>query len=156
MLTIKRLLTAGALLTITAIGAAACGTPEATATGTRATPITTKAAPAATEPPVTEPTYATPKRSDFTLAVKILSKENFGSAGSNITYRIQLSQDGTKTYDPAKTYELTYQVNGGEDGPAVNTLTIQGDNYQTDNEEIASTKSVSDKLTVKVLSVEEA
>lgn len=155
MLTVKRLAVAGAVLT-TIAGLTACGASKATTLGTTVTSQTTAAAPAETEPPVAEPTYATPKRSDFTLTIKILSKENFGSAGSNITYRIKVSQNGAKTYDPAKTYELTYQVNGGEDGPAVNTLTIQGDNYQTNSEEIASTGSTGDRLTVKVLSVEEA
>jgi hypothetical protein len=103
---------------------------------------------------VAAPTYATPKRNDFTLKVKTLSKENFGSAGSLITYRIVA--DWAPTYDPDKTYELTYEVRGGEDGPAVNTLKIQGDEYEREDTEIASTSSASQKLTVRVLSVEEA
>jgi len=107
--------------------------------------------PPATEPPA--PTFATPKARDFTLKVKVLSKDNFGSAGSLITFRIV--PNWGPTYDPDKTYEVTYEVRGGEDGPAVNTFTVTGDEYEVEREESASTSSVGQKLTARVVSVEE-
>src|SRR4249919_674322 len=69
----------------------------APAPGLAAPAATRPADPAAADPtaaPVTEPattpetTYPTPQVSDFALKVKVLEKTNFGSAGSNITYRI--------------------------------------------------------------------
>jgi hypothetical protein len=107
-----------------------------------------------TEPAVDEPTFATPKPRDFTLTVKVLRKENFGSAGSLIDYRIVADWKGT--YDPDKTYEVTYEVRGGEDGPKVNTMTVTGDEYQRETEESISTSSVGQKLTARVTSVDEA
>ena len=123
------------------------------------TPAPAARAPAATAAPVTEPattpetTYPTPQVSDFALKVKVLEKTNFGSAGSNITYRIVAGWDGL--YDPDKTYEVTYQVRGGEDGPSINTMTVTGNDYQVDSEETVSTASVGQRLTAKVTSVEE-
>jgi hypothetical protein len=100
------------------------------------------------------PTYPEPEPSDFKLTVKVLKKENFGGAGSNITFRIVAGWD--KTYDPDKTYEVTYEVRGGEDGPQINTLEVEGDEYRTPQEEYASTSSTSARLTARVTSVEEA
>jgi hypothetical protein len=85
--------------------------------------------------------------------VKILQKENFGEAGSNITFRIQASWN--KTYDPSKTYEVTYEVRGTEGGPMVNTLTVTGDQYERTQEEYAQTSSTSAKLTAQATDVEE-
>ena len=96
---------------------------------------------------------AEPKVSDFTLKVRILEKQNSGSAGSNIVYRITAGWE--QTYDTDKTCELTYEVRGGEDGPAISTMETTGDGYRPDNEEIISTASVSQRFTVKAVSVEE-
>lgn len=136
-----------------AIGSADSPTP---ASRPRAAGVTQATSPAVTDAPVeTTPaeTYRTPKPSDFTLRVKVLSKENFGEAGSNITFRVQAGwPDG---YDPSKTYEVTYEVRGPEDGPMINTFTVTGDQYEAPSEEIASTSSTSTKLTAKVTAVEE-
>jgi hypothetical protein len=98
-------------------------------------------------------TYDTPEPSDFELTVKTLSKQCFGSAGCNVTYRIQAGWDGT--YDPDKTYEVVYEVRGDESGPQTNNFTITGDEYQVSQEEDASTRSSGVKLTARVISVEE-
>lgn len=102
----------------------------------------------------TEPreTYATPDPGDFRLTVKILEKQCFGSAGCNVTYRIELSYGGP-ALDPSVTYELTYEVYGVEDGPQINTLDVTGDEYSTDNEENAQTTSASKKLTAKITDI---
>jgi len=125
-------------------------------TGRAAATTTTAAINQPTSPPATEPAapaYDTPTLRNFELTVKVLEKQNFGSAGSNITYRIEAGW--SKTFDPAKTYELTYEVRGGEDGPAINTMTVTGDEYQRENEEYVSTGSVGQKLTVRATDVDE-
>lgn len=113
-------------------------------------PATTSADPA---PTASESTY-TPKPADFELRVKILKKECFGTAGCNVTYRITLSYDGP-ALDPDTTYEVTYKVRGPEDGPTINTLTVTGDEYKTDSEELASTPSAGTKLTARVTEISE-
>jgi hypothetical protein len=78
---------------------------------------------AATRPETTQPPLATiaePTGKDFRLGIKILEKSCFGSAGCNITYRIEVAYDGP-TLDPDRTYEVIYEVRGGDDGPKINT-----------------------------------
>ncbi|MFC6155382.1 hypothetical protein [Kribbella jiaozuonensis] len=96
-------------------------------------------------PTETVPAYATPTAKDFKLAVKVLKKECFGSAGCNLTYRILVTYGGADL-DPTLTYEVVYEVRGGEDGPVTNTLTVTGDTSSVDEEEFVSTKSRSTKL----------
>jgi hypothetical protein len=121
----------------------AAGSASQSATTTTEVEVTTTAA----------STYDTPEPSDFELTVKTLSKQCFGSAGCNVTYRIQAGWDGS--YDPAKTYEVVYEVRGDESGPQTNNFTITGDEYQISQEESASTRSSGVKLSTRVVSVEE-
>ncbi|MEV0805036.1 hypothetical protein [Micromonospora sp. NPDC050200] len=146
----------GALLATTNSGdksdqgkAAASTAPTSPSTTSAAT--TAAAAPATTEPPV--PTYETPTKNDFKLKVKTLSKQCFGSAGCNITYRINVTYTGTGL-DPSKTYEVTYQVKGAED-PIINTFEATGDSASVQQEEMASIKRSGDKLTAVVTDVTE-
>jgi hypothetical protein len=85
----------------------------------------------------------------FKLTAKILSKQCFGSAGCNVSYRILVAYTGP-TLDPAVTYDVLYSVTGGEDGPVSNTLKITGDESSVDEEESLSTKNKSAKLTVVI------
>lgn len=110
------------------------------------------AEPAADEPDPPEQTFPEPDPDDFDLTAKILSKECFGSAGCLIDFRIELAYDGPEL-DPAVTYELIYEVAGGE-SDYVNTLTISGDQYSTEETESISTPS-DRELTVTVTDVSE-
>ncbi|MEU4383442.1 hypothetical protein [Micromonospora echinofusca] len=121
----------------------------ATSAPTTAAPTT---APATTAPPA--PTYGTPTKNDFKLKVKVLRKQCFGSAGCNITYRIDVTYIGDVSLDPSKTYEVTYQVKGAED-PVINTFEVSGDSASVQQEEMASTKRSGDKLTAVVTDVSE-
>lgn len=107
-------------------------------------------------PPIDDsPSYATPDKTDFTVTLKILSKECFGSAGCNITYRPELAigvLDGD--LDPSITYDVTYVVKGGDSGPVIATLTVTGDQYEQPSQEVISTASQSKKLVATVTDVE--
>lgn len=100
----------------------------------------------------TLPTYA-PSVDDFELTVKTLAKECFGTAGCNATFRVELAYGG-RELDPTTTYELTYEIHGGED-PLINTLTVTGDEYVVDEEEFIGTTSSNADLTAEVLDVSE-
>jgi hypothetical protein len=127
-------------------GTSSGGRPNAAATTTTAAEEQVTTSPG--------PSYDEPQPSDFELNVKVLQKENFGEAGSNVTFRIEAAWD--KTYHPSKTYEVTYEVRGTEGGPMINTFTVTGDRYETTKEELAQTPSTSTKLTARVTDVEEA
>ena len=123
-------------------------------TGPTPEPITTPTnhyTPTVTVPPA----RTTPVVKDFKLSVKTLSKKCFGSAGCNVTYRVLVGYSGP-TLNPSDSYEVTYEVRGGEDGPAVNTLTVEGDQSTVQDEEYLSTPSSRTKLTVVVTSVDES
>jgi hypothetical protein len=110
--------------------------------------------PAATATTEAATSYPTPKPADFKLTVKTLSKQCFGEAGCNLTFRVEAGWDAT--YDPDKTYEVVYEVRGGESGPQVNTMSVTGDNYDRPQEESIGTSSAKRKLTAVVTSVEES
>jgi hypothetical protein len=95
----------------------------------------------------------TPGPADFRLSLKTLKKTCFGSAGCNVTYRIQPTYIGTETLEPGAEYEVTYEVRGGEDGAQTNTFTLQDGNASVDSEEFISTTSSGTKLTAKVTDV---
>lgn len=137
-------------IAVTTLLVAACDLPETTNTK----PLQSSPAPAMSVPPAAVQ-YPSPVLENFKITLKILSKECFGSAGCNITYRPQLAYGGP-TLDPDITYELTYRVLGGDSGPVTATMTIVGDEYQASDEEFISTSSASKKLRVKLVSIEEA
>lgn len=116
---------------------------------TKATPLHTEAA----DPPVVAAPYK-PTKLDFQLKLKITRKKCFGSAGCNIDYHIDLTYVGA-TLDDSQTWVVTYEVTGVEDGPAINTFEITGDQYSYDESESAQTADSSTKLKVKVTDVEE-
>ncbi|MFI7280146.1 hypothetical protein ACIBOV_07755 [Micromonospora chersina] len=133
---------------------ASSAAPSITTADPTSAPPTTSApttAPATTAPAL--PLYDTPTKSDFKLKVKILRKQCFGSAGCNVTYRIDVTYTGSGL-DPAKTYEVTYQVKGAED-PIINTFEVTGDSASVPEEETASTKRSGDKLTAAVTDIAE-
>lgn len=105
-------------------------------------------------PAPAEAAYVTPKPADFTVTLKVLSKQCFGSAGCNVTFRPVLTQHIAKgLLDPAITYDLTYTVTGDESGPQINTLSVTGDQYEQPDEGMASTPSSGTVLSAQVTSV---
>jgi hypothetical protein len=100
-------------------------------------------------PPVVERS-ATPK--DFTITLKIKSKECFGSAGCNVTYEPKLTIVGPDV-DENGSYEITYEIRGGEDGADVDTIELEAGQYRT-VDGLAQTSSQSAKLTAVITEVE--
>lgn len=154
----KKSVIVGGVLGLIVIGAAAGNSDKTAAPSSKASG---QQAPTAEDPPFQEavvppappepPAYI-PKAADFKLTTKTLEKKCFGSAGCNVTYRINVAYTGSPL-DPDQEYELTYEVRGGEDGPQVNTLTLQGTSVSVDDRETISTSSSKAKLTVVVLEV---
>ena len=155
---------AGALIVVGAVaGALGSGGKK---TAGKPTAHTTSSAPSSTtaaaiQPPILEqpsdtaPAYVTPKKGDFQVTLKVLSKECFGTAGCNVTYRAKLSQSlPTGALDPDVTYDLTYVVHGDESGPQTETMFITGDQYEQPSEGLAQTPSSGTKLTVTVTKLE--
>lgn len=140
-------------------GAAAAGGEAATTAVKPATTVTVTA-PAAEAAGVEETTAApppaedyTPKASDFRVSLSITEKQCFGSAGCNITFRIKPEYVGTSPVPDGKAYTITYQIDGGEDGPTLNSFKLENGTATYDQEEMISVKSSKAKLSAKVTSV---
>ncbi|NED96425.1 hypothetical protein G1H11_14035 [Phytoactinopolyspora alkaliphila] len=103
--------------------------------------------------PEPEPDAYEPTVDDFELDVKTLEKQCFGSAGCNVTFRIEVAYGG-EPLDPDTTYEVIYEIEGGDD-PKINTLTITGDSYRVDETERIGTPSSDSELVAIVTSVSE-
>lgn len=94
-----------------------------------------------------------PEPSEFVLAVDVLEKQCFGSAGCNVTFRIDVSYNGTKELADL---EITYEVVGGED-PIINTFEVDSNgDASVQSQETVSTSSSKSVLTAKVTKVRKA
>jgi hypothetical protein len=148
-------LTAAAAILLTACGSAA--NTARTSTSTTA-PIVQAAATTTTEEATTTEDATTtidyvPTAADFTVAITILSKECFGSAGCDLTYRVQPTYGGPVPLDPSTQYTVTYNVGGGQEGDQVESFTIQGTSASVDEQESIQTASSKTKLTTTVTNV---
>jgi hypothetical protein len=86
------------------------------------------------------PAASVPPPSDFRIAVKILAKQCFGSAGCVLTYRIDPTYVGSPlSSDQALT--VVYEVTGGQDGPVINNFTVSGNSARFPQQEVVQTVS---------------
>lgn len=102
--------------------------------------------------PTPEPSYQ-PEVSDFTLALKVLDKQCYGSAGCNVEVRVDFKVIDSEVPEDG-TFEVTYEVRGGDDGPVVGTIEVDAGKYSPPEEYLSTARS-SSKLSVVVTSVDE-
>lgn len=110
----------------------------------------TEALPTATPTPV----GYKPKPSDFKLTAKITDKECFGSAGCNVSFRVDVEYSGLPLGESV-TWLVIYEITGVEDAPEVGSLEMTG-LQATGQEENVNTTSSRSKIALKVTSVESA
>lgn len=117
----------------------------------RTQPVTSSSA--ADEPMVPadpEVDIVDPELTAFVLSPKITEKQCFGSAGCNVSFRVDVSLNAP--LDERATYEVTYEVTGVEDGPLVGTFEITGEQYTVAEESVSTARS-SSKLKIRATSV---
>ena len=109
------------------------------------------------EPSPEAPATFALQKSDIELDLKVLSKENFGSAGALIEYRVEVAMaPGVSSSLPEDgVWEVSYQILGGEDGAEVGTLNIYGTGEYDVNEGVLSTPNVATVGRVKILEIED-
>lgn len=101
-----------------------------------------------------EPAYVKPTARDFTIKLKILTKDCFGSAGCNVTYRPELVMKlAAGSLDPTITYDITYELRGGDDAQT-GTIYATGDSYEGPQEQIAGTSGQGVRLSAVITDVE--
>jgi hypothetical protein len=127
-----------------------CGADAGTPTAPPSSSTSSTAAPVAA---TTSAPTKLPAKTDFAIGVTILSKKCFGTAGCNLTYRIDPSYTKTSLGKTAPA-QITYQVLGGSDGPQINSFTMGSDGVASyKQEESIRTAKSADTLTVEVLEV---
>lgn len=101
--------------------------------------------------------YTNPLPLDFTVTIKVLSKQCFGQAGCDLTYRPELSTSlPSSVINPSITYDVTYEVDGSSDGPQTDTMEVTGGQYRSAGVQVAQTDSAAVVLTARVTSVSPA
>lgn len=117
------------------VQADAGGDVAATVTVTETVTATVTAEPSPS--PATSENLPSPE--DFVIDLRTIEKKCFGSAGCNVTVSIDPTYVGTGSLPDA--FKVTYEIRGGEDGPQVNTFSVEGDTVSYDGEERISTSS---------------
>ena len=145
----KRIIAIVALVLVGATGLACGGTSGPSSSGKPVTEGSATGAPAATKAAA-----KMPAAKDFKITLKVLTKDCFGTAGCNITYRVN-SVTVPPGLDTSKTYEVSYKVTGAED-PKEGTVTITNGKFDTESifDEMASTKNKNAKLIATPTAVE--
>lgn len=112
-------------------------------------------APVVAPPPSSSSQYLVPVPSDYTVTVKVLTKQCFGTAGCDLTYRTALAWNlsAVQSPDPSITYDVTYEVDGGDSGPQVGTFQVTGNQYSDSGVQVISTTTQGQQLTAKVTDV---
>lgn len=103
-------------------------------------------------PPPPEPAKYTPTAADWELDVVVTEQQCFGSAGCNVTLRLELIYLSTLESDDTATYELVYDVVGTEDALR-GSMEITGEQYSTQDHFVMTT-GPDVKLSAKVVSFE--
>ncbi|WP_157361755.1 hypothetical protein [Haloechinothrix halophila] len=120
----------------------------ATSTNNAVEPSTATAAEA-----TTEPIEFTPEM--FTLKVKILSRDCYGSAGCLVDYRVVPTYLGDSSDLEGVNLEMTYEVTGATGGSDIGTVTFENGEYDVyDVEGDADTASAKSKLKARVTELE--
>ena len=100
------------------------------------------------------PKYPAP--GELTLGMTVLEKKCFGSAGCNITYRIEPMAAASRIASevPAgKAVTVIYEVLGGDSGPQINRFTVTSSQVNYDDQEFISTASEDVQLTARVTQI---
>ena len=87
------------------------------------------------------------------LGLKVRSKECFGSAGCNLEVQIDPQYIGSQDLSSGA-WDITYEIRGGEDGPLVETMTLEDGTFSFPESQVLSTPSSSTQLTAVVTSVD--
>jgi hypothetical protein len=86
------------------------------------------------------------------LTVRVRSKECFRAAGCNVTVQIDPSYVGNQDVTTGS-WEMTYELRGGEDGPVIETMTLESGTFSFPEEQFVSTTSSASPITAVVTEV---
>lgn len=94
-------------------------------------------------PAVSEGVAIAPR--NIKIGIKTREKTCFGSAGCNVTVQIDPDYAGNQDVSTGS-WEITYEIRGGEDGPAIETMTLIDGTFTFPEEQFLSTSSSGARL----------
>lgn len=80
------------------------------------------------------------------LDLKVREKQCFGSAGCNVTVQVDPTYVGNQDVSSGS-WEITYEIRGGEDGAIIETMTLEDGTWTFPEEQSLQTTSSNTKLT---------
>ncbi len=101
----------------------------------------------AADAPVVVPTVR-----DFSLAVRTKEEQCFGSAGCNVTLGLTPTYTGLSVGDAV--WDVTYRLEGIEDGASVGTFTLDGDELSWSDESQVQTTTPGKRIRAVITSVD--
>ena len=131
-------------------------------TGTTTGPVMTSASPSVSQQAsntgteaASQPTASarhTPDASDFSVSLKIIDKQCFGSAGCNMDYRPKITAEDLSALPSSGTAEVSYKITGGSDGPILGTfvITFSEDTPQVEGQDEGFTDTANAGATLKI------
>ncbi|MDT7799727.1 MAG: hypothetical protein QOI78_3160 [Actinomycetota bacterium] len=107
--------------------------------GATGTATTSPSVPAYVAPATSEPLLPEPTAKDYSVALTIVSKQCFGSAGCNVVVEPKLSMLGASTllWD----CDITYSISGDDSGEVIETAYSEGGSSYRVGRTVMSTKS---------------
>lgn len=134
---------------VATFGGATTVTPAAPAPTVTVTQ-TVEAEPEPTEEPEPEPAAYKAKKSDWKVGVKVRGKQCFGSAGCNVTVKLDPPYVGDRPLPDTGTIEVFYNLSGDESGPIAGSFTVTDSQIHFTEEVSMSTMSSGTKIKAKI------
>jgi hypothetical protein len=103
------------------------------------------------EPEVVETVPVEYGPDDFEVDLSVKEKQCYGSAGCNLTLRVNPEFVGSESSD--ETWEVTFKVTGDESGPVFQTFSMDADEITFQEEVFISTPSANTKPKAKITDV---
>ncbi|MFD7462805.1 MULTISPECIES: hypothetical protein [unclassified Streptomyces] len=109
---------------------------------------------AAAEEPDSEPTYDEVDADSFAIALRTTERQCFGSAGCNVTVEPKVTYLGiSEDINPNAVYEITYEINGDESGPVIETAELSDQTSLRYTPSLISTASSDTEVSVEITDV---
>ncbi|MFJ6389001.1 hypothetical protein ACIQJT_15475 [Streptomyces sp. NPDC091972] len=106
--------------------------------------------------PDPEPTYVEVDADSFSIELRTTARQCFGSAGCNVTVEPELTYLGSSgDLDPDAVYEITYEIQGDESGPVIQTAELTNQTNLSYRSSLVSTASSSTELSVEITNIQQ-
>ena len=106
------------------------------------------------EEPDPDPSYSEVDADSFAIGLKTTARHCFGSAGCNVTVEPDLTYLGdSEGIDPDAVYEITYEIQGDESSPVIETAELSHETSLNYTPSVLSTASAGTEVSAEITDV---